>query len=311
MKALTAYPLSFKPKPPFDFAPALSFLHLTRADGTLKRAEAGTLTQALQFGEGPVLVQLRSQGTVQTPRLEGTLYAQRDLGEDELQAAKRRIRFYLGLDDDLSAFYALAEQDAAFAPVLERLYGYHQVRFPSLFSCVCWALVTQRTPNSFAFKTVALLSDLLGDSFTFEGRTYTTFPEPQRFLTGDAASKILAATNNTRKTERLIPLARDFLSADETFLRTAPYDEVFSLLKRLPGLGPWSAEFIMLRGLGRWERAPWTDTRLLEAISAVYTGGLGISRGDARALAERYGWQQGLWVHYLKEELSYRLRRSS
>ena len=29
-------------------------------------------------------------------------------------------------------------------------------------------------------------------------------------------------------------------------------------------------------------------------------GGFGISRGDARALAERYGWLQGLWAHYLK-----------
>ena len=56
----------------------------------------------------------------------------------------------------------------------------------------------------------------------------------------------------------------------------------------------------MLRGLGRAERVPWTDTGLLPAVSAVYTQGLTISAGSAREIAERYGWYGGLWAHYLK-----------
>ena len=218
-------------------------------------------------------------------------------------AVLEHLKWYLSLDDDLEPFYALACRDDAFRPVLERLYGYHQVKFPTLFSCVCWALITQRTPNSFAFKSMAKLAETLGTALTVNGERYTTFPEPSAFLTLDAPALVLEATNNTRKTERLLPLARELLTEDEAFLRAASYDEVYRRLKKLPGVGDWSVQYIMLRGLGRYERTPWTDTWLLEGVSRAYTGGLSISRGDAARLAESYGWYQGLWVHYLKTAL--------
>ncbi len=145
--------------------------------------------------------------------------------------------------------------------------------------------------------------DLLGESLEVGGERWTAFPAPQAFLGPGAQAKLLQATNNTRKVDRLLPLAHAFATADEGFLRSASYDEVYRWLTNIPGLGQWSAEYILLRGLGRHERTPWSDTWLLDGLSQVYTSGLSISRGDARALAERYGWQQGYWVHYLKVAL--------
>ena len=113
-------------------------------------------------------------------------------------------------------------------------------------------------------------------------------------------ARILAATNNIRKTERLLSLIQAFAGADEPFLRYAPYGEVARWLLQIQGLGAWSVDFIMLRGLGRTEHTPWTDTGLLGAVSSVYTGGFEISLGRARELAEPYGSEQGLWAHYLK-----------
>ena len=294
---------SLNPMPPFDFGHTLSLLERFGADGVPKTLTETGLTQALTVQGQAVGVQLESSGGVEQPQLDVTLIA-RDLITAELIAkASERLNFYLGLQDDLGPFYALAAKDDAFAPVLEQLYGYHQVKFPSVFTSVCWALVTQRTPNSFAYGTMAHLSELLGDRIWIAGQTFPTFPEPQAFLASDAPAKVLAATNNTRKTERLLPLAREFLGVDEAFLRDAPYEEVYRWLKTLPGLGAWSVDYIMLRGLGRTERTPWTDTWLMDALSKVYAGGLSLSRGDARRLAEGYGWYQGLWIHYLKTAL--------
>lgn len=304
MKLMTnALELSLTPTPPFDFAHTLRVLQRSRADGTAKSVEAGTLMQALQVTGQAVGVRLHSTGTVDNPHLHCTLSAETALTLELVDAATEQLRFYLSLDDDLSDFYTLAEKDGAFQPVLDNLYGYHQVKFPSLFSGLCWALITQRTPNSFAFKSVERLSASLGDAAQVAGQSFPTFPEPHTFLTDEAAALILEATNNTRKTERLIPLARAVMALDERALRTEPYGEVEKALKQLPGIGQWSADYVMLRALGRYERAPWTDTWLIEAISRVYTGGLTISRGDARKLAESYGWYQGLWVHYLKTHL--------
>lgn len=291
------------PTPPFDFAHTLAVLTRFQADGVHKRVGENSLTQAFYVGDGPVLVELSSTGTVARPKLRAVLSAPDALGKERVEGVLEHVEWYLSLNDDLTPFYAIARRDDAFRPVLEQLYGYHQVKFPTLFACVCWALITQRTPNSFAFRSMTKLSEALGAALTVDGVTYTTFPEPTAFLAPDAPPLVLAATNNTRKTERLLPLARALLTEDETFLQTAPYDEVYARLKKFPGLGDWSVQYVMLRGLGRYERSPWTDTWLLEGVSRAYTNGLSISRGDAAALAESYGWYQGLWVHYLKTAL--------
>jgi DNA-3-methyladenine glycosylase II len=289
--------LTLIPKAPFDFGHTLTFLEEHKANGVERKILENELRFAMNVSGKPVAFFVKSVGTLRKPRLELTLYTKK-LNDDIIKRAKEQLVFYLSLDDDLTPFYKLAEKDDAFKPVLRKLYGYHQVKFPSIFTSVCWALVTQRTPNSFAYLTMQRFCELLGDAITVGGERYTTFSEAKKFL--NARDKVLVATNNTRKTDRLMEIAKDYISVDEHFLKTAPYDEALRAVKKLKGLGQWSAEYILLRGLGRYERTGWTDTVILESISQLYTGGFRISEGDAKKLAEYYGWYQGLWFHYVK-----------
>lgn len=289
--------LTLRPKAPFDFQHTLTFLEDYKADGIVRKILDDELRFAMNVSGKSVAFFVKSVGTLKRPRLELILHAKK-LNNDIIKQAKEQLIFYLSLDDDLSSFYKLAEKDDAFKPVLRGLYGYHQVKFPSVFTSICWALVTQRTPNSFAYVTMQRFCELLGDAITVEGERYTTFPEAKKFL--NARDKVLIATNNTRKTDRLMEITKAYATVDENFLKTAPYEEVMRAVKKLKGLGQWSADYILLRGLGRYERSPWTDTVIIDTISKIYTGGFRISDGDARKLAEQYGWYQGLWVHYLK-----------
>ena len=225
--------------------------------------------------------------------------ADREFSPAEAKEAATLVSRKLGLADDLAPFYAVAGEDPAYAPVLERCYGLRLIRTSSPFEAACWALIQQRTPNSFARESMARLIDLLGDVIVVDGISYSLFPTPQSFGYG-ARRALLAATNNTRKVDRLEPLGQAFSRVDDDFLHLARYGEVAAWLGKIHGLGSWSVDYILFRGLGRTERTPWNDTGLLEAISSVYTRGFSISRGSARELAERYGWQQGYWAHYLK-----------
>lgn len=296
---MTQQQITLSPTPPFDFRHTLEFLRGFKADGLHKEIRGNTLTQAFRVLGENVLVRLEPTGTATRPELTCTLFANVKLSQELIDATRDRLCFYLSLEDNLRPFYSIAEKDDAFRPIIEKLYGYHQVKFATPFTAACWALVTQRTPNPFAYKTMQRLSESLGDKLEHEGICYTIFPEPQAFLF-DATDEILEATNNTRKTERLLDVASAFATVDEHFLRSAPYEEVAKWLKFIKGFGAWSVDYLMLRALGRSERTPWTDMWLLGAISKVYTGGLTISRGDARRLAETYGWYQGYWVHYLR-----------
>jgi DNA-3-methyladenine glycosylase II len=289
--------LTLTPKAPFDFQHTLTFLEDHKANGIVRKILENELRFAMNVCGKPVAFFVKSVGTLKKPKLELKVHANK-LNDDIIEQAKEQLIFYLSLDDDLMPFYKIAEKDPAFKPVVKALYGYHQVKFPSIFTSVCWALVTQRTPNSFAYLTMQRFCELLGDAITVDGERYTTFPEAKKFL--NARDKLLIATNNTRKTDRLLEIAKAYVIVDETFLKTAPYEEALRTLKKLKGLGQWSAEYILLRGLGRYERTGWTDTVILESISHLYTGGFHISEGDAKKLAEYYGWYQGLWFHYVK-----------
>lgn len=295
---------SLTPTPPFDFEQTLNFVHTFRASPSERNPSSeqvvgGALQRVVSLQGRAVLFRVESVGTLSEPRLKLTLTAAEPLTLELVEAVCDRVRFFLSLDDDLIPFYARAEGDTLFLPVRDALYGYHPFKLLTPFEAACWALVQQRTPNGFAHKTMARFAEAFGPVLEVDGKTLHAFPEAGAML-GTRTDRLLWATNNTRKTERLVSLVRAFAEVDETFLRTAPYDEVARWLKSIKGIGAWSIDFIMLRGLGRYERTPWTDTGLSDAVSHVYTNGLTISRGSALELAERYGWFQGIWAHLLK-----------
>lgn len=290
---------TLEPRPPFDFRKTLDFLRGFKASPVDRVIGEASLTQAFLVDDQSTVVTLQDEGTLEHPRLVCHAHAHGVVTDEVLDKLFARLRFVFSLDDDLTPLYAEGRLDDAFRPVLDTLYGYHQVKFSTVFESACWALVTQRTPNSYAYKTMRRLTEALGSFTAFEGRHFYTFPGPQVFLMAEP-HLVLEATRNTRKTERLLELARSFLGADEAFLRTAPYDDVRRWLKGIKGVGDWSADYVLLRGLGRMERLPWSDTWLVEAVSKFYAGGLPLSHGDIQELARHYGDHQGYWLHYLK-----------
>lgn len=294
-----SYTLSLHPAAPFAFAHTLRRLGLLNTDGDSREVRAHGFRKALRVAGTTVVCDVTSRGSVEAPEVVVSAYADAPFDEALVAAVADRVGFLLSLGDGLEPFYTRAADDPAFEPVVTELYGYHQVKFPTPFQGACWALITQRTPNRFAALTMRRLAERLGSAVTLGSETYHSFPDPQQMLAADPGV-ILEATNNTRKTERLAALTGAFAVADEDFLRSGPYREVAKWLGDIKGLGAWSVDFIMAQALGRHEQAPWTDTWLLDAVSRVYTGGLSISPGDAKALAKFYGAYQGYWAHYLK-----------
>lgn len=288
-----------RPTPPFRFSATLARLAtFARSAGTRSvRGEWGA-RQAVDVDGSALVVELADAGTIDDPLLTVTVTAPVEFDTRGSDAVRRRITYWLGLDDDLAPFYAIASADVAFAPVLDALYGYHLVRHVTPFEAAAWAIVRQRTPHAFAEATMRALAAALGSTVHRGRDAYTAFPAAERLLGARAA--VLDATRSVRKADRLMAAAGAFASAPEDFLRTAPWDEVAAWLRTIHGIGPWSIDYVMLHGLGRTERAPWTDTGMLPAISRVYTQGFAISKGSARELAERYGRYRGYWVHYLK-----------
>lgn len=260
---------------------------------------SNTLTKAISIDGQTVVFQLASNGTTENPQLEYTLFSAEPITQETAHAVVERMTFFLSLKDDLQPFYHIGRGDADFAPIIEYLYGYHQVKFLTPFENACWAVLTQRNPMKVAQKTKQALIEKYGSHLEVNGTIYWAFPEPIQIAVADYG-EISKLIGNDRRTKYLIATARAFSEVDDEFLKLAPDEEVEAWLRNIKGIGEWSATFIMVRGLGRMEYIPLTETRLIEATSKVYGYGEELSREELKRLAERYGSWQGYWAHYLR-----------
>jgi DNA-3-methyladenine glycosylase II len=200
------------------------------------------------------------------------------------------------LDDDLTEFYALAEGDPAFAAVVAKLHGYHQVKFPSPLELLCWAILCQRVPMPVARKMKHAIVTECGNEVSVGHQQLWAFPDVDQLL-ALSQTRLHELIGNSRKAGYLYAAVRQWTDIDETFLRTGEYPSVRDRLLNLPGIGPWSATFLLIRGLGRTEHmAP--DREALRAAARVY--GHAVTEVEFTELATCYGRWQGYWGHYLR-----------
>jgi DNA-3-methyladenine glycosylase II len=276
---------------PFDFQQSLRFLRGFGPMSGEQQLEEGRLTKAIMVEGQTVVFRVGKKG----PRLGYELFSQEPLKPVEDGVAKR-IAFFLSLADDVREFYSIAKkEDPEFYPLVERLWGLHQVKFLTLMEICCWAIVVQRVQRPIALRMKRALMERFGGSLELDGNTYWAFPDYSKLK--DATPKqLLDATKSQRAMQRLTSLVSSFAELDEAFLSSAPYDKATARLQKVKGIGDWSSQFILFRGLGRVEALQQINFRpLSETIAKLYAPkGRTIEEANAT-----YGKWSGYWSLYL------------
>ncbi|HLY26580.1 MAG TPA: hypothetical protein VKQ72_09590, partial [Aggregatilineales bacterium] len=229
------------PVAPFDFHRSLGFVEMFSPNAGEQHIAAQQLTKAVMVAGQPLAFVVKSSGSLEQPRLDYTLYADQPISADLKSAALDRIRFYLSLDDDLKPFYAMASSDPCLAPIVERLYGLHQVKFITPFEIAAWAILTQRMPIPVARKVKDKIVARYGKSIEVNGEQLWAFPDADQ-LSAANPDDLLDMIHNERKVQYLGGISQAFQSVDEQFLRSGDYDAVESWLRSIKGVGEWSAK---------------------------------------------------------------------
>src|SRR5260221_12111854 len=124
-------------------------------DGVM-RVGGGVVSRLLRAGESPVLVRawqpagnrvvLRAEPVdpvaVAAPRAVPPL-SSRPAGPAQLRLAVERMRFALGVDDDLGEFYGRFRRDPLLGPLLPRRPSLRRLRRPVAWEALAWAVVKQ------------------------------------------------------------------------------------------------------------------------------------------------------------------------
>ena len=118
---------------PFDFARTLDYLRWFRPLAQEQSVGDASFRKAFWAGGQAVLCEVSNPADITAPGVAVTLGSWNPLADAAVDAVARNLTRFLGLADDLTEFYALAEADEIFRPVLASLHGYHQVKFPSPF----------------------------------------------------------------------------------------------------------------------------------------------------------------------------------
>jgi DNA-3-methyladenine glycosylase II len=182
----------------------------------------------------------------------------------ELRPQMERI---LSLDVDGSGFAAVGERDPVVGKIQQRYPGLRPVGFWSPYEAAAWTIIGHRIRITQAAAVKARMSERLGEPVSFGGRVVHAFPSPVRLAGLDTFPGLAG-----RKPEWLRSLAQAALEGhlDAARLRAMPQEEAMADLKKLPGIGDFSAGLTLLRGAGATDAVPGQEPRLARAVALAY-----------------------------------------
>lgn len=180
---------------------------------------------------------------------------------------RSQVERILSLDVDGTDFPAVAKRDPVVRDLQARYPGLRPVQFHSPYEAAAWTIIGQRIRMTQAAVIRTRLAIRLGDSIDFGGRQLPSFPPPDRFADLQEFPGL-----TRRKIEQLQALGRAASQGhlDAAALHSRPPAESLAHLQTLPGIGPFSAELILLRGAGHPDVFPTQEKRLHRAMAAVY-----------------------------------------
>ena len=230
-----------------------------RPGNPIDRWEDGTYRRVLSFDGAPVEVAVRQGGTVDAPWLD--VVAQGP-GASAVPVGRLReaVECLLGTQVDLSGFTRLAEGNPALSALAARLRGARPTRYPTLFEALTNAIACQQITLSFGLQILGRLAEECGLPLAEGDAVRHAFPRPEDVVRV-SPERLKELGFSRQKARALLELAEGLLAGtvDLGGLERLDDDEAVARLRELRGVGRWTAEYVLLRGLGRLNVFPGDD----------------------------------------------------
>jgi DNA-3-methyladenine glycosylase II len=244
--------------PSFRLTPTLPF-RLDLTSWVLRRRpnnmwdfwDGETYRRVLVIESKPVEISTRQRGDELEVTLSGIRVSPRV--KAQIHAALKRL---LGLEVDLSSFYEFALSDKWLKPLAERFRGFKPPRFLSPFE----ALVNGITCQQLSLTVGIILLNRLVEHHGRELHDRHAFPEPCD-LKSLRSEELAPLGYSHNKARALIELSQAIIEKrfEPAALEIASTQDALAKLQQLRGIGRWTAEYALLRGLGRTNIFPGDD----------------------------------------------------
>ncbi len=232
-----------------------------RWDGTAWR-------RVLMVADRPIDVCVRQQRAGRRPLLRVTATGGEATRETK-QEVRRLIERCLGLRIDLGRFYALARRDVKLNALAREFRGLKPPRFPTVFEALVNAIACQQLSLIVGLELLGRLAAACAASLDAGAERHYAFPRPRDLLRLPAATYHDMGFSR-QKTRALVELgtAADAGDIDLESLEKEANEAAIERLLAIRGVGRWSAEYVLLRGLGRLDVFPGDDVGARKTLGA-------------------------------------------
>ena len=198
-------------------------------------------------------------------RIRATIFA--NPGHAKVEEVRAQLERMLSLDVDATGLSDVLARDKVAKALMARRPDERPVLLPSSYETAARAIIGHRLQVRQAAAVQARIAAEHGVALDVDGRRLHAFPAPERLA---ALAPVQGLSN--RKVEQLRALGAAAASGwlDTARLREMSWDAAMQHLQELADIGPFSAELILMCGVGDADAFPRTELRLHRAIAIAY-----------------------------------------
>jgi DNA-3-methyladenine glycosylase II len=247
-----------RPIPPFRLDLTVWALR-RRPRNRIDRWDGTTYRRVIVVTGRPTEVAVRQEGLATAPRLVVTATPPLRT-PSERQLVRSILDRLLGLRVDLRDWYQMAEGHQRLRPLADRFRGVKPPRFPTVFETLVNAFACQQLSLVVGLELLNRLAAVCDVRRGIGERARYAFPAA-RDVARVAPASYHAIGFSRQKVRALLTLARgiDRGDVDVEGLAGDGDQEAAARLRELRGVGRWTAEYVLLRGLGRLNVFPGDD----------------------------------------------------
>lgn len=271
-----------RPSPFLDFALTARVLRRSTRNLVDRVDDDGTWTRAIVLARGSALLRGKQHGAT-------IAFVAASAGAADRPVIHALVTKMFALDRDVAPFWRRARREPGFAELVRRCAGLRPQRFPTLFEALANGLCCQQFSLASGMTRLGYLAEHFGLR-TPDG-TRVGPPEP-RLVARAKLSAIRQAGLPGRRAAALRDLAHLSLEGFEDELIPLSDADARARLLELPGVGPWTADYVLLRGLGRLDVFPSGDAGTARTLGRIL--GLDIEPEAAERIAARFAPLRGM-----------------
>jgi DNA-3-methyladenine glycosylase II len=252
--------------------------------------DAAVLQAAVRIDGKPVLLEVR-----QVARDSSVLQVSSP-GNVDREVLREQGGWIVLADLDLRPFYRLAANNPVISPATRLFHGMKPIRPATLFEMAVDAVIEQQISLAAARRIRSRVVVRFGE----RKAGLWIFPAPET-LAQASPEELRACGLSGRKSEYINGLARNVVegSVDLDGLKGMSDNEVRSMISGIRGFGRWSADYILIRGLGRPDAVPVDDLAVRTIVGKYLGNGKRMTAVQVEQVLKPFAPFRGMAVFYL------------